>query len=57
MREAPAVYRPRRPERTSFYRLLEEHFAEFTLVHEERFEPTDGPPRGVVTKAVYAFLT
>ena len=56
VREAPAVYRPRRPERTSFYRLLEEHFAEFTLVHEERFERTDGPLRGVVTKAVDAFL-
>jgi len=56
VREAPAVHRKRRPAQTSFYRLLEEHFAEFTLVHEERFERTDGSLRGVVTKAVDAFL-
>ena len=26
LRDGPAVYRPRHPERTPFYRLLEEHF-------------------------------
>ena len=56
LREAPAVYRPRRPERTAFYRLLEDHFAECALVHEDRFEDQDGPLRGVVTRAVDAFL-
>jgi len=56
VREAPAVYRPRRPEQAWFYRLREEHFAEFALVHEERYERTDGPLRGVVTRAVDAFL-
>ncbi|MEN8149304.1 MAG: hypothetical protein ABFS86_05740, partial [Planctomycetota bacterium] len=35
VRESPALYRPRRPERSTFYRLHEEHFAEFALVHEE----------------------
>ena len=37
VRESPALYRPRRPERTAFYRLLEAHFGEFALVHEEGF--------------------
>ena len=56
VRESPAVYRPRRPERTAFYRHLEAHFGEFALVHEERFERKDGPLRSVVTRAVDAFL-
>jgi ribosomal protein S27E len=56
VREAPAVYHPRRPERTAFYRTLEEHFEEFALVHEDRFERKDGPLRPVVRKAVDAFL-
>ncbi len=56
VREAPAVYRPRRPEKTAFYRLLEAHFEKFALAHEERFERKDGPLRPVVRKAVDAFL-
>ena len=54
--EGPALYRPRRPERTPFYRLIDEHFTEFARVHEERFEPEDGPLRRVVKDAVAAFL-
>ena len=38
VREARGVYRPCHPERTPFYRLLEERFEEFALVHEERSE-------------------
>jgi len=56
VREGPAVYRPRRPEKTTFYRLLEAHFEEFPLAHEERFEREDGPLRPVVRKVVMAFL-
>jgi len=56
VREAPGVYRPRHPERTPFYGLLEERFEEFALVHEERFERKDGPLRAAVRKAVDAFL-
>ncbi len=43
VREAPALYRPRYPEQTVFYRLVRDHFEQFALVHEERFEASDGP--------------
>jgi hypothetical protein len=56
VRETPAVYRPRHPESTTFYRLLEEHFDEFALVHEDRFEKDDVPLRAVVREAVDSFL-
>ena len=56
VREAAARYRPRRPERTSFYRLLERHFEDYTRVHSERFEPRHGPLRRVVRRAVEQFL-
>jgi len=56
VRESPGLYRPRHREKTAFYRLLEESFEEFALVHEERFERKDGPLRAVVRKAVDAFL-
>ena len=56
VREAPALYRPRRPERSAFYRLIEERFDAFALAHEERFEKEDGPLRPVVRKAVDAFF-
>jgi hypothetical protein len=54
--EGQAVYRPRHPEKTAFYQLLEEHFDRYVEVHEERFEPKDGPLRAVVRPAVEAFL-
>ena len=56
VRETPAVYRPRHPEKTAFYRVLEEHFEEFALVHEERYEREDGPLRPVVRKVVEQYL-
>ena len=36
---AAALYRPRRPEKTTFYSSLEEHFENYARVHSERFEP------------------
>jgi len=57
VQEFPGLYRPLHPERTVFYRLLEERSEEFALAHEERFERKDGPLRTVVRKAVDAFLT
>jgi len=54
--ECGGVYRPRHPERTAFYRLLEDHFEEFAAVHEERFEGDDGPLRPVVRRVVEAYL-
>ncbi len=52
----PGVYRPRRPERTTFYRLLDEWFEEYKAFYEERFEVQDGPWRSCVDKAVQAYL-
>jgi ribosomal protein S27E len=56
VRESPAVYRPRRPERTAFYRLVDGHFGEFAAVHEERYESEDGPLRPVVGRVVEPYL-
>ncbi len=56
IRDAAAVYRPRHPEHTSFYRTLDEHFADFTLAHEERFAHEDGPLRPVVQRVVESYL-
>lgn len=52
----PAVYRPRRPERTAFYQLLERHFEEYKGVYDERYEARDGPWRSVIERTVDAYL-
>lgn len=54
--EASGAYRPRHPEHTSLYRLLEEHFDDYLRCHEERFEPRDGHLRPHVRKVVEQFL-
>jgi hypothetical protein len=54
--EGPSVYRPRNPERTPLWKLFDEHYLDFTRIHEERFEHEDGALRAVVTKTVTAFL-
>ena len=56
VREGPRAYRPRHPERTALYRLFEWHFDAYVCAHEERFEPRDGPLRGVVKESVEAYL-
>jgi hypothetical protein len=56
VREAAGIYRPRRPQEGILYRLLQDRFEEFALVHEERFEREDGPVRPVVRRVVNAFL-
>ena len=55
--EPQAEYRARRPERTAHYQLLERHFDDYLYAYEERFEPTSGPLRPVVTRAVHAYLS
>ena len=42
--DPPAVYRPRRPEKTAFYRVFQDHFDNYVRAHEQRFEPRSGPP-------------
>ena len=54
--EASGVYRPRHPERTSFYRIFEQHFPTYVGTYEERFEHRCGPLRPVVSRTVEAFL-
>ena len=54
--EAAALYRPRRPERTTFYALLEQHLEDYIRAHSERFEPRHGALRRVVRRVAEAFL-
>jgi len=49
-------YRPRHPERTALYRLLEDHFEDYVLVHPDRYEPRWGSLREVVRRDVHAYL-
>lgn len=51
----PVAYRPRNPERTAFYQLLEQHFDDYVYAYEERYEPKAGPLRPVVRPTVEAF--
>ena len=53
---APALHRPRNPERPILYQLVRDHFEQFALVHEERFEASNGPLRPVVRRVVNKFL-
>jgi hypothetical protein len=54
--EAAPIYRPRHPERTGFYRILEGHFEAYVGTYEARFEHRSGPLRPVVTRTVEAYL-
>ena len=54
--DPPAVYRPRHPERTAFYRLFQDHFDSYVRAYEERFESHSGPLRPVVVRSVEEFL-
>lgn len=54
--ETSGAYRPRHPERTTLYQLLEEHFDQYLLCHEERFEPRDGHLRPHIRKVVELYL-
>ena len=53
--EAQAVYRPRHPERSAFYKLLDQHFERYLSAYEERYERSSGPLRPVVQKTVHAY--
>jgi hypothetical protein len=59
-RQPPAdgvgIYRPRRPRASPLYRLLESYFRELSVVWDDRFAPTHGHWRGVISKVVDQFL-
>ena len=53
---AAAVYRPRHPERSALYRVVERHLDAYLGCYEERFEPRHGPLRSVVKRTAEAYL-
>ena len=56
VREPEAAYRPRHPERTALYRLLEDLWEDYRRAHPDRYEPRCGPLREVVSRDVDAYL-
>ena len=49
-------YRPRRPQASPLYRLVQDHFRTLETVYDERFAPTYGAWRGVVREVADKFL-
>jgi len=56
MNDAPAVYCPRDPKATGWYRCVEDYFEEFVLVFDERFAAEFGFWRPHIEKIIYRFL-
>ncbi len=50
------VYRPRRPRASPLYRLLEDHFADFATLYDERFAHRYGYWRPVIAEVVEKYL-
>ena len=53
---AAAIYRPRRPQESPLYRLVEDHFETLVRVHEEQFQHPYGRLRPACRRAVEKFL-
>jgi len=51
------LYRPRDPQASDLWRLLDQHFETFQQVYDERFAARYGFWRPVVEQSVKAFLT
>ncbi len=51
------LYRPRDPQASDLWRLLDQHFETFQQVYDERFQAKYGFWRPVVERSVTAFLT
>ena len=54
--ESLPLYRPRNPQASSLWRLMDQRFATFQQVYDERFEAKYGFWRPVVERSVTAFL-
>ena len=50
------VYRPRRPWASPLYRLIEDHFTEYSTVYDERFAHRWGYWRPVVAAVIDKYL-
>ena len=55
-KEAGGVYRPRHPQQTPFYQLVERFFPQFEAVYEERYQERDGFWRPIIGTVVRKFL-
>jgi len=55
-KEAGGVYRPRHPQQSPFYRLVERFFPEFEAVYEERYQERYGFWRPIIGTVVRKFL-
>lgn len=56
MAAAAAVYRPRSPQSSDYYRCVQDHFEAFLQVYEERFERQYGFFRSYIQKVIYRYL-
>ncbi len=56
MAAQPAVYRPRNPQATDYYRCVEDHLESFIQGYEERFERAYGFFRPYLQKVIYRYL-
>ncbi len=52
----PPLYRPRDPQASGLWRVMDRHFANFQQVYEDRFQAKYGFWRAVVGRSVEAFL-
>jgi hypothetical protein len=50
------MYKPRRPQASPFFRLVQDHFRALRTVYDEQFAPTYGPWRPVVREVAEKFL-
>ncbi len=56
MPDPSAVYRPRNPHDSPYYRCVEDHFEAFEQVYEERFERQYGFFRPYVARVIHRYL-
>ena len=56
MNDAPAVYRPRNPKASGWYRCVEDYFEEFVHVYDEQFAAEFGFWKPHIEKVIHRFL-
>ncbi len=56
LKEAGAIYRPRQPQQTPFYQLVERFYPEFEALYPERYQERYGFWRPVIGTVVRKFL-
>jgi hypothetical protein len=56
MPDTSAVYRPRNPQNSPYYRCVEDHFETFEQIYEERFERQYGFFRPYVARVIHRYL-